>query len=371
MDPIGVAFVGFGAALAAVYASEASDSIVFAALLAAAFWGAHRLVRARVTAGLPFVPLAAWAIARFWSVVPERLTSRFLAGHEVIRAAPRGVASLLLAASFAVVLVVGRARIGRALATLAVVAIAIDLLASAASLVPDRGTSAAVLFDAVASGWSAVSSGLLCASWLALAVGRLNVQPMERPGFAVVSAIAAMLLAATLRGAPDRAADAVSVVIFVTYAAALVVAAIAFGGLARVAGGAAWAAMALAIVQLLAIVPVVAILDRNALGGLGLATPFVLIGFGAVAIRARGLCLRGPRAAAAVFVSLAAAGALVAWLATWLSASRVLHLTDPFWTLGAVTRPAGYAGLVVWAAVIAYLAAPPLHASKSTPGVHS
>jgi len=369
MDTVAAALCGIGAALL-VGGGLVGRETLGLLMLGAAFYGMHRVLRTRAPLWLIAGLVAEWFFERFWSFVPDAIIKsdwELSNAHPTLHAAPTWLAGATFTLVLVASVVIARSRIGMGLSILTLGAFGAMVLAKGALLLSDKESSAHIVLEGVDMGWSRAAFDLTALSWLAVAVGPTGVAPLPRRVSASIGAAGAALLCAVLTGMPTHAPGGHEAVIaFPTLALALgwVLSAVGLGGFARAGGGGlAWVGMGLTIVQVLALPFGLAIgesVGQQLAAGLGVVLSFGLLGLGLGAVAAPQLDLRAVRGLAGVLFVVAVFGATLALLLVFVSARRILHVPDPFWSLHTFMLPAAGAALALWAACLAYLVAPPV-----------
>lgn len=360
MDPIAAALCGAGAVWIMTGVHGASLMDLFVA--AGAFYGISRVTRSRAVLGLLGVLVVVWFLDHFWTLVPTKLFSvGFGAENAKHHDAPDWWAGVFMHGALLVSVILARAKVGRGLTVLTIVAFAIALLSKFASTLWDMGRleHEETLIGAIASGWSGVSIWLAASSWLVVGLGPPPGPPISRRVTPILGAVGSLLIAATL-GVHLR--DVSVLVVLATMFVAWVLSAIGLGGLARAGAGApAWVGMAFVIAQLVLGFPLGffafnRLMDSNFPDVVGMTMLLGLSGFGIAAIAARALPYGAVRGLIGILFLVGAAGAVLA-LFTVLMGSR--DVDDPFWPLRDLMVPATSVALTLWAAYLAYVAFPP------------
>lgn len=201
--------------------------------------------------------------------------------------------------------------------------------------------------------------------WLTVALASALPVVAARPE-AALGAGAAALLAAVVQGMPVQGSSTVSGWLFAALALGWLLATVGLVLWARRgAGPATWFGVALLRFQLLIGLPLaLALADRFGGGApvagiLGTAMPFGLLAFALAALTSRIAPFRDLRAVTAVVLLVATYGGTQALLSALASAFQWSGKQNPFAAVELYLRPAATLGLLLWAGLSAFVAAPP------------
>lgn len=378
MDLVGAACCGAGAVVV-MMGGNASSSLS-ALALAIGFYGVHRVVRTGLTKALIVSPAAMWGLANLWSFVPDRLAPDALAASSLLSQAPANLAAAVSLVALLAMVFAARPRLGVGLATAAMVALGIGLLLQ---LVPStrlgaEPSSIALLVLGTEVGWRVVAAQLSALCMFLTGIGPLAVEPLPRRGGAIVGAAGAMLLSAGIAGhrlrIPNESMGAM-VGIGLVWLVGSILSAIGLGAMARAgAKPAGWIGVGLVVLGIFGLIPALLLFERTEANAYGfvMATPFALLGIGIALLGWRGAPLELARKVLGGLFVAAFAGGSLAWLATYVVLARIVPAREP-WSFARLTlEPMATYGLVLWAALLLYLASPPragaIHgASTGTP----
>ena len=90
-----------------------------------------------------------------------------------------------------------------------------------------------------------------------------------------------------------------------------------------------------------------------------MAMPFALLGIGIALFGWQGAPFEAARKVLGGLFVAAFAGGALAWLATYIVLARVIDAREPWGLARLTTEPMASLGLVLWAALLLYLAYPP------------
>ena len=364
MDVVGGALCAIGAA--SLLRGSPGDS-VGALLLFMGFYGVHRALRTGASQALIAAPTIVWLAFNLWTFVPESLVDGISKASPTVERAPEAIGSIVLVAALLAMVAVARERLGAGLSTLALVALALSLLLR---ITPSTGresleSSFTLLLTGMTKGWGFVARTLGALCMILIGVGPIPVRPLPRRGGAVAGAIGGTLLAAGIVGLPttihtyNEGALGVFVLLWLTGG---ILSAIGLGAMARAgATPAGWIGVGATVLGLVMLVPALAIFEKTSSNAYGfvMATPFGLLGIGVALFGWKGAPLEVARKALGVaFVTAFATGTL-AWIAVFLARARVTNAREPWSLARLATEPLATYGLLLWAALLLYLAWPP------------
>jgi hypothetical protein len=338
-------------------------SIVTTAMLSAGLVGLHRVLGKRAPLFLIAGVVALWVLQHFWDVVPVD-GYKLMNEHKTLYDTPGFLGNVVFVALLAAIPIVARPRIGNGLMVLALAAVAMGVIAKGPLLLTDKDSSASLLFGAVEHGWIGVASRACAIVFLASALEPTS-ERIEKRGLVIVAVIGAALFAATYDTLPQHISgttEGFSILMVASMALAWVLSAIGFAGVARAGGGkGAWAAMALAIVQVPALLVGLALMDktRSMLDPLGAVMLFGLLAIGIAGVSAPAMGARVARGFAGVLALASLFGTLATLALTLGAALNIVHARETAGPLHMYALPIVGHAAIAWAASLAYLVAPP------------
>ncbi len=364
MDPVAAALLGLGAATLLVSVTGVPTDATALFVLGAGLYG---VTRATGRGGKWLAaPAGIWFLMHAWEVLPDKLSAYpFSTEHPTLYATPVWLGGVVLLVTLAASVAHVREKIGPGLTWLTAGALGFALFAALLALAPDKGSSSALVLGAMSDGWRETSIALTAACWLTLASGARAPEVTVSKG-ALAGAVGAALLAALFAGQAGSGGDAVMGWHFATLALGWVLLGVGLGAMARSgAGSASWLGVALAAFQVLIGIPLsLALADRLGggaawAGALGTALVFGLLGVALALLFSQIAALRDVRAVTAVVLLVAVYGGTQALLAALGEAFRMRSSRNPFAGVELYTHAAAPLGLVLFAGLTAFLAAPP------------
>ena len=224
--------------------------------------------------------------------------------------------------------------------------------------------SVALLLEATESGWRVAGQLLGARRMVLVGLGPIAVAPLPRRGGAVAGAVGATLLCALIAGLPQRvppSSEGALLVLALLWLAASVLAAVGLGAMARAgASPSGWIGLGLVVLGILGVIPALALFERTGANAYGftMSTPFGLLGIGIAIAGWKGAPLATARKVLGVVFITAFAAWTLSWCAVYLALARVTDGREP-WALARITtEPLAVYGLVLWAALLVYLASP-------------
>lgn len=342
--------------------------------LALGFYGVHRALRTGLTKALIAAPALMWLVGHLWEFVPERVVDRVTQLSPLVQAAPANLGMTVFLVALTSMAVAARSRLGAGLSTATLVALGVALffrIVPSTYLRADPGPVQLLVLRTEA-GWSSVALHLSALCMVATGVGAVAVPPLPRRVGAVAGVAGALLLSAGVTGLQSGSARASAremVGLGLVWLVGNTLVAVGLGAMARAgAKVAGWIGVGLVVLGILGLIPALALFentDRNAYGFL-MSMPFALLGIGVALFGWNGAPFEAARKVLGGLFVAAFAGGAIAWLATYIALARVVNAREPWGLARLTTEPLASLGLVLWAALLLYLAFPP-RAPQITP----